>query len=334
MNEPTPRVPEHPLVAKLVQDPANPPRLSVLRGYLGRSTRDGHARLYTGIELDAYVEFRADAILHVESEPASAGSHEANLVWLAADTQVTSSAEADSGAAYLGGDIASAYLEPAGWSPSPLPLPPTLVPSQCGPCTIPLSQCGPCPTKQITPCPICPTKQPTLCAPCPTKVITPCGVCPTKMITPCGVCPTKAITPCGVCPTKVISQCGVCPTKAISQCVVCPTKVISQCGVCPTKAISQCFLCPQTPACPTLGGCPQTPVCPTMGGCQTPACPTMGGCQTPACPTLGGCQQTAQCPTLGGCPQPTLACNPGEYNPEPVVHGYGDWYTSTPDTGC
>lgn len=52
------------IVENLVRDPADVPDVRVLVGYLGRSTRSGHWRLYLTPDLRSYVEFREDEVVH------------------------------------------------------------------------------------------------------------------------------------------------------------------------------------------------------------------------------------------------------------------------------
>jgi hypothetical protein len=50
------------LVAMLVEDPANPPDLAVLNGYIGPSTVDGCVRLYRSSAMNIWVDIPEDQI--------------------------------------------------------------------------------------------------------------------------------------------------------------------------------------------------------------------------------------------------------------------------------
>ncbi len=56
-------------VAKLVTDPANPPSLSRLRGYLGESDSRDRVRLYLNPELSEYIDIPSQAMLNVQEAP-------------------------------------------------------------------------------------------------------------------------------------------------------------------------------------------------------------------------------------------------------------------------
>jgi hypothetical protein len=63
--------PEHPLVARLRPDPVRPAEPTVtVNGLLGFSESNEKRRLYFSSELDSYVEFRVEDVLHHENIPA------------------------------------------------------------------------------------------------------------------------------------------------------------------------------------------------------------------------------------------------------------------------
>jgi hypothetical protein len=60
--------PEHPLVARLRPDPVGPAEPTVtFTGLLGFSESDAKRRLYFSSELECYVEFRVEDVLHHEN---------------------------------------------------------------------------------------------------------------------------------------------------------------------------------------------------------------------------------------------------------------------------
>lgn len=66
MPRPADSLPDN-LIEKLVRDPADVPDLRALAGYLGRSSRPRHIRLYLTPDLGDYVEIPEDGVVHKES---------------------------------------------------------------------------------------------------------------------------------------------------------------------------------------------------------------------------------------------------------------------------
>jgi hypothetical protein len=58
------KIPEDDFVSKVVKDPRQPPDTLLLSGYLGKSSEEGHTRLYFDPELKSYVEIPQEAIQH------------------------------------------------------------------------------------------------------------------------------------------------------------------------------------------------------------------------------------------------------------------------------
>lgn len=61
-----PRIKTHPLIAKLVKDPDNLPRLVGIPGYIGPSPEKNHVRIYNDLDFSSYTEVPKEAIQHVE----------------------------------------------------------------------------------------------------------------------------------------------------------------------------------------------------------------------------------------------------------------------------
>jgi hypothetical protein len=81
--------PDH-ITERLVSDPSQPADATVLSGFLGRSSREGHERLYLDLELRSYVEVPRDAILHRErvgSEDSPMG--QGTRLWVRSGTRLT-----------------------------------------------------------------------------------------------------------------------------------------------------------------------------------------------------------------------------------------------------
>lgn len=76
------KIHEDDFVSKVVKDPKQPPDTLLLNGFLGKSSEDGHVRLYFDPELKSYVEIPQDAILHsqeISKESSPLGGHH---VWI------------------------------------------------------------------------------------------------------------------------------------------------------------------------------------------------------------------------------------------------------------
>ncbi|MFJ6370159.1 hypothetical protein ACIQK5_18525 [Streptomyces virginiae] len=62
--------PQDPIVSHLRPDPEEPPKAAnVLNGFLGNSDRPGFQRLYLTRDLDYFVEFRVEDVLHLAPIP-------------------------------------------------------------------------------------------------------------------------------------------------------------------------------------------------------------------------------------------------------------------------
>lgn len=70
------------LADKLVRDPAEVPDLRALIGYLGRSSRPRHIRLYLTADLGEYVEIPEDAVVHKESIASGERPLAGSAVWV------------------------------------------------------------------------------------------------------------------------------------------------------------------------------------------------------------------------------------------------------------
>ncbi|MDH6246089.1 hypothetical protein M2432_003745 [Mycobacterium sp. OTB74] len=93
MSEPaTPKVPVHPVLAKLAEGgtpPASPPQAPVkLSGYVGPASQPGLVRLYSAIGGSHYAEFPEDAVIHTASTPETVMPDGATTLWIRNDTPV------------------------------------------------------------------------------------------------------------------------------------------------------------------------------------------------------------------------------------------------------
>ncbi|MDJ0944428.1 MAG: hypothetical protein QNJ30_13225 [Kiloniellales bacterium] len=98
-----------PIVKHLVPDPSIVPDVRVLIGFLGKSSRDKHWRLYVNPTFDDYLEFGEADVVHCHSLEADANRLGGSVVWIKREANVhrtrTSSREAQ--ADFLHGAIAA-----------------------------------------------------------------------------------------------------------------------------------------------------------------------------------------------------------------------------------
>ena len=98
-----------PLVDELTQGGTEPPAVSVLVGYVGRSAEEGRVRLYLTPDLSSYVEFSEDDL--VRSEPQGEGGAGATNVWVRRGAKLTHTQtfSREVQAEFLSGGIADAF---------------------------------------------------------------------------------------------------------------------------------------------------------------------------------------------------------------------------------
>jgi hypothetical protein len=71
----------HPLVAKLISNPASPaPDAVTLEGYLGPSSREGYVRVYLDLTFKAYFEIPKSGIIHADKADPSNESKPTTIV--------------------------------------------------------------------------------------------------------------------------------------------------------------------------------------------------------------------------------------------------------------
>lgn len=69
----------------LVRDPVNPPALTLLCGYPGKSAEKDHLRLYLAADLSQWIDIPIGAILHRKEIPSHLQCLQALLVWVRKD---------------------------------------------------------------------------------------------------------------------------------------------------------------------------------------------------------------------------------------------------------
>ena len=104
---------EDKVVTQLTDHAKYKPNLIALRGYLGKSPRDGYMRLYLNAALTEYLELEVDSIINPQKVPPS-GSHpfESTIVWVDRKAEVSFNREGsnEAQATFVAGDITSHYL--------------------------------------------------------------------------------------------------------------------------------------------------------------------------------------------------------------------------------
>jgi hypothetical protein len=315
--------PQHPggndaanFIRQIVGDPKNVPDVTLLTGYLGASSEEGHERLYLSTDLANYVEIPKAAILHQAPLPKEQDPHGGVTLWVKKDAalQYKMAPAAQALANYFAGAIQAGAQ---GAAPAARPIPATLGGPVCG-VTLPnicqvvsaactFDTCGfdcsvVCPTQQVT-CPagcgvdsfvLCPTHR----LPCPTHP--PQATCLPNCThaTPCLLTQPSpcAGASCGIACTVVGPACG----SRFHTCAPCvtqnrtPCPAVS-CGIdctvvgpaCQSIHVGTCFLqCNPTrfaPQCPFPTEVTCAPVC---AASPAPACGpvTLGGCSVACFP--------------------------------------------------
>jgi hypothetical protein len=114
------RLAQDPLVERLVPDPSSHRSFTMLRGFLGKSGREGFWRLYLTPELDQYVEFAEGDVEHTQEATAEQAPFGGSYVWLRAGAPVTHAqvSTRQMQAEFLRGGITAGYLR--GAAPAPI----------------------------------------------------------------------------------------------------------------------------------------------------------------------------------------------------------------------
>ena len=75
-------------VSEIVKDTRRPPRLRVVRGYIGESCERNCTRVYLDIELRRYVDIPTKGVVHSELAPDSLMPLGGRYVWVREDVQI------------------------------------------------------------------------------------------------------------------------------------------------------------------------------------------------------------------------------------------------------
>jgi hypothetical protein len=111
-NDPAKQLKQDPLVDQLMPDPGNPQPTIQLIGWLGQGTDEGLWRLYLTPQLDEYVEFSADSVVHTQPLQKEQSALGGSTVWLKAGTALnhTQVVQRQVQADFLSGGITSGFL--------------------------------------------------------------------------------------------------------------------------------------------------------------------------------------------------------------------------------
>ena len=299
-------------IRHIVTDPKNVPDVTLLSGYLGASSEEGHERLYLSPDLTNYVEIPQAAILHRAPLPTEQDAHGGVTLWVKKDAalQYKMAPAAQALANYFAGAIQAGAQGLAAVPPQPPPPPMTIPPALCAVTLVGLA-CTHANTCGIDCSIVCPTHPPhATCLPNCTHV-TPCLL---TQPSPCaGASCGNACTVIGACPTQPAQATCVANCTHVTPCLLTQPSPCAgaSCGIdctvfgpaCQSIYVGTCIL-----QCNPTHGQPQCPF-PTEATCipvchQTFAQPCVAS-PAPACgPNI----------TIGGC---SVACFPGGFPGQP-----------------
>lgn len=111
-----PGIPYDDFVQRIVQNPNDPPKVTLLSGFLGSSSEEGHVRLYLDEELSRYVEIPEKAIRHIQKLLPEQSPLGGSLVWIDSGAEVVHGAAGAERrkATFLQGQIEQDYIGGAG----------------------------------------------------------------------------------------------------------------------------------------------------------------------------------------------------------------------------
>lgn len=116
------------LIEALVPDPSQLKHLTRRVGWVGKSTREGFARLYLNLNLNSYLEFRESDVVHVVPLPAEEGRRfGGTALFFERDAELTHvrTTPQEASSQWLGGDIMRSVWGrgvggPGSFAPTPL----------------------------------------------------------------------------------------------------------------------------------------------------------------------------------------------------------------------
>lgn len=101
----------------LVSDPCDLPDCRIVFGFLGKSTTKDRWRMYSGLELDDYIEFDEVDVLHSESLASDSNPVGGTILWIGKDTVIhhtRSEARELAESSFLQGSITNEFLKDTG----------------------------------------------------------------------------------------------------------------------------------------------------------------------------------------------------------------------------
>jgi hypothetical protein len=103
---------EDELIKNLVPDPSQVPDARMLFGFLGKSSREGYWRLYLTPELNRYVEFQEEDVLHTLSFATPENPLGGQAAWVKREANLlhTRTVSREAQAEFLEGDITAKFL--------------------------------------------------------------------------------------------------------------------------------------------------------------------------------------------------------------------------------
>lgn len=112
---------QDPVVEQLVPEPSAVPDVRMLVGFSGRGSRAGLRRLYLTPELNSYVEFREEDVVHSQSLAGTENALGGTAVWVKRDATLTHTVTVSRSveAEFLTGEITTAMSAARGPRRSP-----------------------------------------------------------------------------------------------------------------------------------------------------------------------------------------------------------------------
>jgi hypothetical protein len=302
-------------------DPAAPLDVIQLVGYVGKSTRADHHRLYMSLQLDEYVDIPVSAVVHHEDIPDTEMQHGGTRVWVDAGAKVVHEVRhtTQTEARFLEGSIADEYLQDA-----------TADDSQFGMPYTPYCRTNEpdCTARSCATCFRCPrevddqqfgTLPPTRIVSCVQTCFRTCG--PTCVQLTCGGTCLGTCRP--TCRVTCVATClGTCGVNCFTRQATCrPTCGVTCLATCRATCLRTCNVAACTLRCPITrqAGClPDTLRCPV----GTAICPVTPGC--PFQPPGDGGVETGPGPVEQPAPAFGAAYDPGYGYHDP--YGAPAWY--------
>lgn len=245
-------------VDAVVKDPANPPKVKLVQGYLGKSASAGLVRIYTNVELSEHIDVPEAAVLHTLEVPDD--HFGAQYIWIDRDAEVTvrDTSRSELKTRFMAGPLAESAAD-SGANQAAAQAAFAAAPSFVQICPTPSFNPATCPTENFR---------------CPSAL----GACPSVDI----VCPTQSPQNC---PINTAVKCHTIIWNCPSLLIDCPPPTRHGC---PPRTLVDCPQLTRPQVCQVftrVQHCFQTQI-----GCRT----VLGGCGSAvdACPSALQCGTT------------------------------------------